>query len=106
QRVNIIVEFNEETGKDTVLGAENIYEVATDAKGLVAIEPGDVIQLLCDHYDADGVKDEYQLGNAFRVGQDGLEVYSLKVDNEGCLFSYRLTDIYNAFHWLPLKSHK
>ncbi|MBP5459576.1 MAG: hypothetical protein J6Y62_05400 [Clostridia bacterium] len=106
QRVNIIVEFNEETGKDTVLGAENIYEVATDAKGLVAIEPGDVIQLLCDHYDADGVKDEYQLGNAFRVGQDGLEVYSLKVDNEGCVFSYRLTDIYNAFHWLPLKSHK
>ena len=51
------------------------------------------------------VKDEYKLGNAFTVGSDGLEVYSLKVDNDGCMFTYRLTDLYGAFHWLPLKSH-
>ena len=105
-RVNLIVEFNEETGKDTVLGAENIYEVDTEQKGLTAIQAGDRIQLLCDHYAEDGpAKAEYKLGDAFTVGSDGLDVYSLKVDNEGCVFSYRLTDIYGAFHWLPLKSY-
>ena len=106
ERVNIIVEFNEETGKDTVLGAEKIYDVDVEHKGLIAIEAGDTIQLLCDHYTEDGsVKDEYKLGNAFTVGSDGLEVYSLKVDNDGCMFTYRLTDLYGAFHWLPLKAH-
>ena len=106
ERVNIIVEFNEETGKDTVLGAEKIYDVDVEHKGLIAIEAGDTIQLLCDHYTEDGsVKDEYKLGNAFTVGSDGLEVYSLKVDNVGCMFTYRLTDLYGAFHWLPLKAH-
>lgn len=105
-RVNIIVEFNEETGKDTVLGAENVYDVNTEAKGLTAIQSGDTIQLLCDHYTDDGsVKDEYKLGSAFTVGSNGLSVYSLKVDNDGCVFSYRLTDIYGAFHWLPLKAY-
>ena len=104
--MNIIVEFNEETGKDTVLGAEKIYDVDVEHKGLIAIEAGDTIQLLCDHYTEDGsVKDEYKLGNAFTVGSDGLEVYSLKVDNDGCMFTYRLTDLYGAFHWLPLKAH-
>ena len=106
ERVNIIVEFNEETGKDTVLGAEKIYDVDVEHKGLIAIEAGDTIQLLCDHYTEDGsVKDEYNLGNAFTVGQNGLKLYSLKVDNEGCMFTYRLTDLYGAFHWLPLKAH-
>ena len=106
ERVNIIVEFNEETGKDTVLGAESIYSVETEAKGLTTIQPGDTIQLLCDHYTEDGtVKDEYKLGSAFTVGQNGLKLYSLKVDNSGCVFSYRLTDIYGAFHWLPMKSN-
>ena len=105
-RVNIIVEFNEETGNDTVLGAERVYEVDTEAKGLLTISAGDTIQLLCDHYSEDGsVKDEYNLGNAFTVGSKGLSVYSLKVDNDGCVFSYRLTDIYGAFHWLPLKAN-
>ncbi len=106
-RVNLIVEFNEETDKDAVLGAENVYEVeATDDKGLTAIKAGDTIQLLCDHYAEDGSeKSEYKLGDAFTVGNGGLEVYSLKVDNEGCVFSYRLTDIYGAFHWLPLKAY-
>lgn len=106
ERVNIIVEFNEETGDDTVLGAEKIYDVDVEHKGLIAIEAGDTIQLLCDHYSEDGsVKDEYNLGNAFNVGQNGLKLYSLKVDNEGCMFTYRLTDLYGAFHWLPLKAH-
>lgn len=106
ERVNLIVEFNEETGKDSVLGAENIYDVDTEAKGLIEIKAGDRIQLLCDHYSEDGsVKDEYTLGSAFTVGSDGLKVYSLKVDNDGCVFTYRLTDLYGAFHWLPLKSH-
>lgn len=106
ERVNIIVEFNEETGNDTVLGAERVYDVDVEHKGLIAIEAGDKIQLLCDHYTEDGsVKDEYNLGNAFTVGQDGLKLYSLKVDNDGCMFTYRLTDLYGAFHWLPLKSH-
>ncbi len=106
ERVNIIVEFNEETGEDTVLGYEKVYEVDVDGKGLEAFSAGDTVQLLCDHYTEDGsVKDEYKLGNAFTVGSDGLEVYSLKVDNDGCMFTYRLTDLYGAFHWLPLKNH-
>lgn len=106
ERVNLIVEFNEETGKDSVLGAESIYDVDTEAKGLTEIKAGDRIQLLCDHYTEDGsVKDEYNLGSAFTVGSNGLKVYSLKVDNDGCVFTYRLTDLYGAFHWLPLKNH-
>lgn len=106
ERVNIIVEFNEETGRDSALGAERVYDVDVEAKGLLAIEAGDRIQLLCDHYDESGdVKEEYSLGNAFTVGSEGLSVYSRKVSNTGCVYSYRLTDLFGAFHWLPVKTN-
>ncbi len=105
ERVNIIVEFNEETDEDTVLGAEKVYDIAVEHKGLIDIEAGDTIQLLCDHYTEDGsVKEEYNLGNSFTVGTNGLKLYSRAVSNSGCVFTYRLTDYYGAFYWLPLKS--
>ena len=51
------------------------------------------------------MKEEYSLGNAFTVGSEGLSVYSRKVSNTGCVYSYRLTDLFGAFHWLPVKTN-
>ena len=78
------------------------YEEVTVIDG----ETGERVVEQEQYYTEDGsVKDEYDLGNAFTVGGNGLELYSLKVDNKGCMFTYRLTDLYGAFHWLPLKAH-
>ena len=43
ERVNLIVEFNEETGTDSVLGAQSVTQTGVVGKGYREMNGGDVI---------------------------------------------------------------
>ncbi len=101
--VNLLVFIDGDTNV-SILGAYPLYEgeVQTEAKGLIPIEKGDRIQLLCDFYTYEGVYEaSYELGKAFTVG-NGLTVDYRKLDNTGSIsVSCRITDIYGNVYWTP-----
>ena len=100
--VNLMV-FIDADGTASILGAYPLYagETDTEAKGLVPIMKGDVIQLLCDYYTYGNVYDgSFTLGQAFTVG-DSLTVEYLPISNTDLSVSYRLTDIYGNVYWTP-----
>ena len=105
ERINLIVEFNEETGEDTVLGAEKVLATGVQEKGYTPLNGGDIIQLICDYFTYEGAfEGSYQLGDPFLVPEDGhLTVANRKIaGGERMLYTVRLTDIYQAHYWLPL----
>ena len=62
--MNLIVEFNEETGEDKVLGAQSVLDTGVVGKGYIEMEAGDEIKLLCDYFTYDGnFESQYVLGN-------------------------------------------
>lgn len=105
ERVNLIVEFNEETGEDSVLGAQKITETGVLGKGYIDLEPGDLIQPVCDYFTYEGAfESTYKLGDVLEVPKDGvLNVANMKITGgERMLYTARLTDIYQAHYWLPM----
>ena len=69
---------------------------------------GDVLTLVCDYYDHDGrFQAQYTLGTPIIVPEDGVLTIAnreLTVPADGrMLFTYRLTDLYQAHYWLPIK---
>lgn len=105
ERVNLVIEFNEETGLDTVLGAQDVIATGVQGKGYRELEEGDVIQPVCDFFAKDGsFASAYELGDPFIVPEDG----QLKVVNKQVtggvrmLYTARLTDYYQANYWLPM----
>ncbi len=104
-RINLIVEFNEETGEDTVLGAEKVLPTGVKEKGYTALEGGDQIQPICDYITYNGsFVGSYKLGDPVTVPEDGiLTVANMKVTGgERILYTVRLTDIYQAHYWVPV----
>jgi len=105
-RMNIIVEFNEETGEDSVLGASEVYDSGVEGKGLYEFQSGDTIQLLCDYYTYDGtLKASYKLGDAITVSDDGLSITNMELttDEGDFCFTYKLTDIDQAAHYTAIQ---
>ena len=101
--VNLLV-YIDADNNISILGAYPLYEgeVQTEAKGLIPIEKGDRIQLLCDYYTYEGAYEaSYELGKAFTVG-NGLTVDYRKLDNTGSISaSCRITDVYGNVYWTP-----
>lgn len=105
ERVNLIVEFNEETGKDTVLGAEKVLPTGVQEKGYTPLSEGDEIQPICDYFTYDGSFEGcYKLGDPILVPEDCvLTVANMKIaGGERLLYTVRLTDIYQAHYWVPM----
>ena len=105
ERVNLLVQFNEETGEDSVLGAEKVYSTGVKEKGLVIPESGDRIQMICDYIAYDGsFEGSYKLGDEITIPEDGeLTVLNRKITGgERYLYTVRLTDIYQAHYWAPV----
>ena len=107
ERVNLIIEFNEETGEDTVLGAQNVNENGVVGRGYTEMNGGDEIVLVCDYYNYNGeFSSQYTLGDPITVPEDGvLTIVNMKLtadENSRMLYTYRLTDIYQAHYWLPV----
>ncbi len=107
KRVNLIVEFNEETGEDSVLGAQSVTETGVVGKGYTEMNGGDEIVLVCDYYNYQGeFTAQYTLGDPITVPEDCvLTLANMEITGgEGSrfLYTYRLTDIYQAHSWLPM----
>ena len=107
ERVNLIAEFNEETGEDRILGAQSVYDDGEVGKGYAEMNGGDVLTLVCDYYGYDGVfRAQYTLGDPLIVPEDGeLTVANMEIaggEDDRLLFTYRLTDLYQAHYWLPV----
>ena len=86
-----------------VTGAYPLYDGETDtqAKGMVELQDGDVIQPLCDYYDYNGqFSDSYTLGESFTV-QGSLTVANMRLDVRGVSVTWRLTDVYGNHYWTP-----
>ena len=109
ERVNLILVFDSDHPDGYVAGAQVNYQDTSDAvmKGLVAIQPGDKLDFLCDYYSYDGTysdtyylgeqmtaTDSFEIGNAYLNGQSGL-------DNVDFRMTYRITDTYGAQYWTP-----
>ncbi len=107
ERVNLIAEFNEETGEDKILGAEAITDTGMVGRGYTEMNGGDTITLVCDYYDYNGVfSAQYTLGEPVTVPEDGiLTLANMEIaggEDDRMLYTYRLTDIYQANYWLPM----
>ena len=99
ERVNLIVEFNEETGIDSVLGAQSVTETGVLGKGYAEMNGGDVIELICDYYTYDGeYVDSYYFGEKMKVTSD-MKISDTVVGNGAVKILYRFTDIYNQEYW-------
>ena len=108
ERVNLVLEFNEETDMDSVLGAQDVLATGVQAKGYRPLEPGDVIQPVCDYFTYDGTfAAQYTLGDPFIVPEDAvLPVVNKTITGGRMLYTARLTDIYQANYWLPMTEYK
>ena len=104
-RVNIILEFSDETPYGAVLGAQYDYAATsseTVMKGLVEIVAGDKIDFLCDYYNYDGT-----FSDAFYLGEQMTATGDWEIGNaplgEGVNWdmAYRITDIYGGQYWTP-----
>ena len=107
ERVNLIIEFNEETGEDRVLGAQTMTASGVIGKGYTEMNGGDIITLLCDYYDYKGsFQSQYTLGDPIIVPEDGtLHIVNMELtgsEDMRMLYTYRLTDLYQAHYWLPV----
>ena len=108
ERVNLIIEFNEETGEDRVLGAQSVTATGVVGKGYKEMDAGDVITLVCDYYDYEGnFQAQFALGDPITVPEDCvLTIANMELtgsENMRMLYTYRLTDLYQAHYWLPVK---
>lgn len=105
-QMNIIIEYSDENPDGIVLGGQFVYDEETEAKGLYQFQAGDQIDFLCDYYDTNGnFQHAYYLSEPITVG-DTLKVGVYQIEGMEMLYSYCLTDIYNAVHWTPVVTYK
>ena len=105
--VNLQVVFDKAHPDGTITGAYPLYEddenVDVQAKGNIEIKAGDKIELLCDYYDLDGnYSESYKLGTSFTVPASGLKITNLKLNAEDISATFRATDIYGNYYWIPI----
>ena len=106
--VNLQVVFDKAHPEGTVTGAYPVYSdkenIDVIAKGDIEIVSGDVIELVCDYYEADGKYEaSYKLGSKITVSDMGLKLTNLEIEAESFKVFYRLTDIYNNQYWIEIE---
>ncbi len=105
QLVDIILVFSNENEYGVVAGARINYNGLTQAqaKGLIEIKSGDVIDFLCDYYTYEGeYVSSYYLGEQFIVPEGELTISNVSVGNNPCRFGYCLTDSYGSEMWTDM----
>ena len=102
EHVRLILNFDSERPDGYIAGAIKMYSDAesdTQAKELIAIGKGDVLQFLCDYYDYDeNYRDTYKLGNPVVLG-DTVEIANTPIDMSKSRVTFRFTDIYQKNYW-------
>jgi len=102
QRVELILVFDDENPYGTIVGAQPVYkngETDTVAKAMLALQPGDTLDFVCDYYSYDGTYlDSYYLGEAMTVTEE-MVISNVEIDRDAIRATYRFTDIYNQHYW-------
>ena len=124
ERVELLIRFDPD-GNGTVTGIRSVYEdqelaelpkTQTEAGGIVDLEstsdadaetrirllqPGDVLDFLCDYYRYDGsYENTYMLGEQLVVGSGGVRVANVPFNNgERLAVTFRFTDLYQQNYW-------
>ena len=102
EQVKLILNFDSERPDGYIAGAIKTYtdgESDTQAKELIAIGKGDVLQFLCDYFDYDGnYRDTYKLGDPITLGST-VEIANTPIDMSKCQVTFRFTDIYQKNYW-------
>ena len=101
-RAELSLTFDDERPGGYVAGIQAVYpggETDTVAKSQQSLQPGDVVEFLCDYYGYDGTyQDSYLLGDPVTVGEDGLTVTDVPIEGE-TRATYRFTDLYGQHYW-------
>ena len=104
--MDLILIFNDENEQGFVAGARPSYsEGETDTVArLTELQPGDVINFLCDYYTYDGVyQSTHKLGDPLKVTDPSKLVISNTDLGGKYVALYRFTDIYGQYYWtLPV----
>ena len=105
QRSELILVFDNDTPYGFVAGVQAVYkngETDTVAKAQESLQPGDVLEFICDYYVLDGsgmqYQDSYLLGEPLTVTEEALAISNIPLEGE-TKASYLITDLYNQRHW-------
>ena len=104
QLVNLQVVFDGEHPEGGITGAYPVYGSGVDvqAKGDIEIKAGDKIELICDYYNTDGSYSASYALDSFVVPEGGFRLENLTVNADSVSYTYRLTDIYGNYFWVPV----
>ncbi|MBR3473781.1 MAG: peptidase C11 [Oscillospiraceae bacterium] len=84
-------------------GAKVDLKNTTDADAETRVrllQPGDVLDFLCDCYHYDGsYENSYKLGAQLIIGSEGVRVANVPLDGERLAVTYRFTDLYQQHYW-------
>ena len=107
QRSELILVFDNDAPYGYVAGVQAVYkDGATDtaAKAQETLQPGDVLEFICDYYTLDGsdmqYHDSYLMGAPITVTEEELTISNVPLIGS-TRAAYRLTDLYNVPHWTP-----
>ena len=111
QRSELILVFDNDTPYGYVAGVQAVYkDGATDtvAKAQEALQPGDVLEFICDYYTLDGsgmqYHDSYLMGDPITVTEEELTISNVPLIGT-TRAAYRITDLYNVPRWTSAIIH-
>lgn len=125
ERVELLLRFDAETGEGELIGIRTVYEdeetlelpkTQTELGGEIDLEnttdadsetrvrllqPGDVLDFLCDYYRYDGsYENSYFLGEQLVIGQDGVKIENVPLlESDRPVYTFRFTDLYQQHYW-------
>ena len=93
---------NEENPYSYVPEAQTVYTTDTVAKVQESLQPGDVLEFICDYYTLDGsgmqYQDSYLLGDPLTVTEEELTISNVPLVGN-IRAAYRFTDLYGSHCW-------
>ena len=102
QRAELILVFDNDTPYGFAAGVQTVYkggETDTAAKNQSGLQPGDVLEFLCDCYSYNGdYQDSYLPGEPLTVTEEALTISNVPL-NGPTRAACRITDLYNRPHW-------
>ena len=105
-RVNLMIVFDNDHPYGFIAGAAPVYvrgETEAQAKNLIGIGEGDVLQFLCEYYDYDGkYQDSYRLWDPLTLGAE-TEIANTPIGDGVKKVTYCFTDFYQQRYWTPAR---
>ena len=104
ERAELLLCFDNEHPQGFVSGVRTVYtegQTDTVAKSGAELQPGDVLEFICDYYSYEGeYQDSYLLGDPLTVTEETLTVSDVPLVGV-TRATYRFTDLYNQHYWTP-----